>query len=89
MTEDEKEAMKADAKASTFGILSGIPDNIKDDVAMGVNVTVANMISDDKRSYGPKADTKAIPDYFNLTKHKGFWGKAKTIKDNANWMAYS
>jgi hypothetical protein len=89
MTEDEKEAMKEDAKASTFGILSGIPDNIKDDVAMGVNVTVANMISDDKRSYGPKADTKAIPDYFNLTKHKGFWGKAKTIKDNANWMAYS
>jgi hypothetical protein len=47
------------------------------------------MISDDKRSYGPKADTKAIPDYFNLTKHKGFWGKAKTVKDNANWIAYS
>jgi len=79
MTEEEQEAMIADAKANTTGILSGIPANMRDDVAMGISVTIADMMG-----YGPKADTKAIPDFLGLPKV----GYFATIKDNLPWTGY-
>lgn len=84
MTKDEKEAMKADAMASTKGILSGIPDAIKDEVAQGVNVSIANMMG-----YGPQVDTDTIPDWFGLPVLSGWTAAAKTALRNARFTAYN
>ena len=84
MTKDEKEAMKADAMASTKGILSGIPDAIKDEVAQGVNVSIANMMG-----YGPQVDTDEIPDWFGLPVLSGWTAAAKTALRNAKFTAYN
>ena len=89
MTKDQKEAMSKDADAKTNAILSGIPDDMKDEVAMGVNLSVANLMG-----YGPKFDTKEIPDWYSkfhgLPKIGGWaWTeKAKAIVKNPEWTGY-
>jgi hypothetical protein len=89
MTKDQKEAMSKDADTKTNAILSGIPDNIKDEVAMGVNLSVANLMG-----YGPNFDTKEIPDWYSkfhgLPKIGGWaWTEAaKAIVKNPEWTGY-
>ena len=84
MTKDEKAAMVADALANTKGILSGIPANIRDEVNLGINVTIAQMMG-----YGPVADTVAIPDWFGIPKETGWMSKAKAYAKNYEFNLYN
>jgi hypothetical protein len=84
MTDEQKEAMIADANAKTNAILSGIPDNIRDEVNLGINVTIANMMG-----YGPLSDTDQIPDWFGLPKETGFFAKAKAWAKNTEFNIYN
>jgi hypothetical protein len=84
MTKDEQDAMIAEAKANTKGILSGIPADIRDEVNLGINVTIAQMMG-----YSPVADTDAIPDWFGLPKETGWMSKAKAWAKNIDFNAYN
>jgi hypothetical protein len=84
MTKDEQDAMIAEAKANTKGILSGIPEDIRDEVNLGINVTIAQMMG-----YSPVADTDAIPDWFGIPKETGWMSKATAWAKNVEFNLYN